>query len=121
MVTERLLTAGGIAQPQTRIGSRLVISLLLVAATGCGGDASAPTISVPGDAELLPVLSCQVNGETVFDGGVGRDGIRALLNPTLVPADHPDAQYVATYQRSAEGDRELPDARVVGLVSTACR
>jgi hypothetical protein len=48
-------------------------------------------------------FSCLVSADSLFDGGVGRDGIRALANPPLVPLDHPDAAYVQD------------DARVVGV------
>jgi hypothetical protein len=52
----------------------------------------------------------------LFDGGVGRGGIPSLLNPPLVPRDHPAASYVDEYAAFAATDAGSVEARVVALV-----
>ncbi len=59
----------------------------------------------PRQEPRAPLLSCTIPIDQIFDGGVGKDGIPALNNPTLVPATHADADYL------------LPGDRVIGLVS----
>ena len=49
-------------------------------------------------------LTCTIPQQFIADGGPGKDGIPALTNPQLVPADDP----LATYVR--------PEDRVVGIV-----
>jgi len=71
-------------------------TLGLVLITGCG-DSSGPGQAPLGEQQ------CTIDPEELLDGGVGRDGIPSLQNPTLVGADHPDAGYLR------------PDDRVVGL------
>ncbi len=89
-----------------------------LALAGCeAGPAEAPDdpgTENPFTPEILP--RCQVTSDMLFSGGAGRGGIPALVNPTLVPRSHPDAQYLDDYVRLAEGRDDLPDARVVGMV-----
>jgi len=72
---------------------------LLVATQGCAD--SLPVVAGPiSDRDGSP---CLIPVDSLFDGGVGRDGIRALSNPPLVPLGHPDAAYIQD------------EARVVGI------
>jgi hypothetical protein len=82
-----------------------------VTETGGGSETPPPPNSEPSLSEL-----CQLNEDNVFAGGPGRDGIPALVNPTMVPLDHPDARYLDEYARLAVGDRLFPEPRVVGLI-----
>ncbi|MCH7489803.1 MAG: DUF3179 domain-containing protein [Gemmatimonadetes bacterium] len=92
--------------------------LAVVALAGCGaGPAESPDDPSSGNPftpQMLP--RCHVTSDMLFSGGAGRGGIPALVNPTLVPRGHPDAQYLDDYVRLAEGRDDLPDARVVGMV-----
>ncbi len=64
-------------------------------------------------------LTCDLPESAIFDGGVARDAIPALVNPPLVPADHPDAAYLAEYAALRAEIPEYPDLRVVGLVTSS--
>ena len=73
----------------------------------------------PGDGGSIPPgvrLSCDLPQQFLFDGGVGRDGIPALINPDLVDADAPEAAYLDDYAVEKSQVAELPDLRVIGLV-----
>ncbi len=89
-----------------------------LAMAGCeAGPAESPDDPLsrsPLNPQMVP--RCHVSSNMLFSGGAGRGGIPALVNPTLVPRGHPDAQYLDDYVRLAEGRDDLPDARVVGMV-----
>ena len=91
--------------------------LAVVALAACeAGPAEPPG---PGGSTLnptVPALQCVVTSDMLFSGGVGRDGIPALVNPELVSPSHPGARYLGEYVRLAEGRDDLPDARVAGIV-----
>ena len=70
-------------------------------AMACAGE-TGPT-GVAGDEPGGNAPLCTIPIEEIFDGGVGRDGIRSLENPELVAVDHDEARYL------------LPDDRVVGV------
>jgi hypothetical protein len=93
------------------------VSLLLAS---CGSESVTSEVGngTPTPASSRPSLSaiCQLSEENVFQGGPGRDGIPALVNPTMVPLDHPDAQYVDEYAKQAADDPDSPEPRVVGFV-----
>lgn len=76
--------------------SRLPL-LALLAITACGGDGTdsfSDTINDP---------ACTIDVRLLEDGGVGRDGIPALTNPTFVGAGDANADYL------------LPTDRVIGF------
>jgi len=85
---------GGNSRRRFRAVAGLVAAVLVL---GCAGD-TGPTGVAGGSDDL-----CTIPLDEIFDGGVGRDGIRSLENPTLVAVDHVEAEYL------------LPDDRVVGL------
>ena len=70
---------------------------------GCAGENGPTGVAGGGDDPIGGDL-CTIPLDEIFDGGVGRDGIRSLENPALVAVDHNEAGYL------------LPDDRVVGLV-----
>lgn len=75
------------------------LAVALIATTGliaCGGDS--PTGGTTPEDTL-----CTIDVNLLWDGGVGRDGIPSLTNPTFVEAGHEDASYLR------------PDDRVIGL------
>ncbi len=78
----------------------------------CGGEPVGRTGPRP---DVQPAVGCPFSTEALFGGGPGRDGIPALVNPPLVPLDHPDAAYVEAYVRKAASDPGAVEARVVGL------
>lgn len=80
-------------------------TLCLVAAAACSGDAN-PAVPEPGAGTTPPDDSgalCTIPLDDIFDGGVGRDGIRSLENPKRVTVDHPEAAYL------------IPQDRVIGI------
>lgn len=72
-------------------GSLLVASVLLGACSDSG-----PT-TAGGDEG--PAFSCIIPTSQIFDGGPGKDGIPALTDPQLVPADHAEAAYLRDEDR----------------------
>ncbi len=42
---------------------------------------------------------CSIPAEHIHSGGIGRDGIPALVNPSMVPADHTEATYIGAGDR----------------------
>lgn len=94
---------------------KLQAAMAAVALFACEGDPST-TGPGPGANAAQVRLLCQFASDDGLFAGAARDGIPALVNPPLVPASHPDAQYVERYAR-----RTLPlggpvEARVVGLM-----
>ena len=94
---------------------KLHAAMAAVALLACEPDPST-TGPGPGDNAAQLRLICQFASDDGLFAGGARDGIPALVNPPLVPASHPDAQYVERYAR-----RTLPlggpvEARVVGLM-----
>ncbi len=84
--------------------------LLTVGLLACGD-----TPLLPGEGPIGgvdPSFQCRFFSDDLFAAGASRDGIPALVNPPLVLATHPDAQYVEQYAR---GNPPV-EARVVGLV-----
>jgi hypothetical protein len=77
-----------------------------------GGSETPPSSSSEPSFSIL----CQLNEDNVFAGGPGRDGIPALVNPTMIRLDHPDARYVDEYASVAVDDPDIPEPRVVGLI-----
>lgn len=69
----------------------------LLALTACGGDSTDPFDGPAND------LTCTIDVAQLQDGGVGRDGIPSLSNPTFVAP------------RNANADYLLPTDRVIGL------
>jgi hypothetical protein len=65
----------------------------------------------------LVQAGCAVTTSGLFDGGPGRDGIPALINPTLVPLDHPSADYADSYAERSAGTLGAAPARVIGFVT----
>ena len=85
--------------PRRRRFSLAAHLTLVVAVSACGGGdpASPPQIVAP---PTPPEDSfCSIPEELIFSGGVGRDGIPALLNPPLVAADAPEAGYLRDFDR----------------------
>jgi hypothetical protein len=79
--------------------------MCLAAAAACSGDAN-PAALTPGSGTTPPGESgavCSIPLSDIFDGGVGRDGIRSLENPKRVPVDHVEASYL------------IPEDRVIGV------
>ncbi len=72
------------------IGPALLAALVFAAAC------SDPLSRRPGLAEEL---DCSIPKSLIFDGGVGRDGIPALVDPTFVPPGHPEAAYLRDFDR----------------------
>ena len=70
----------------------------------------------PGDGAAQLRLLCQFVSDDGLFAGAARDGIPALVNPPLVPASHPDAQYVERYARRTLPSGGPVEARVVGLM-----
>ena len=69
--------------------------------TACGiFDATSP---FDGDGSNIPPVAedsfCSIPEELVVSGGVGRDGIPALRNPSLVPSHHAEATYLGEADR----------------------
>ncbi len=63
-------------------------------------DTSSPFVDQGGVAPSLPDDSfCSIPEEFIVSGGVGRDGIPALVNPSLVSSDHAEATYVRETDR----------------------
>ncbi len=95
-----------------RRGRALVAGAIIA---GCGGDGAAGPGPDPGPGPILSAI-CATSDPVLFDGGVGRGGIPSLLNPPLVPRDHPAASYVDEYAAFAATDAGSVEARVVALV-----
>lgn len=90
--------AGPIPRPP-RKAARVLAPVLL--AVGCAGE---PLVQPAGEDPVLAAGACQLDPDFLFDSGVGRDGIPALSQPTLVSADDP-----------ALGEFLSSDDRVVGF------
>jgi len=89
---------------------------LLVACSSSDPTVTGTPGGKPGtDPTLPPALSCGVNENSLFSGGPGRDGIPALVNPPLVPANDPQAAYLDRYAVRAQANPAFPTLRVVGL------
>ena len=91
----------------TRFWLVLMAGVLMPALVSCdpGVEAERDAPNVPtlsNDDPLEPTGTCIVPTDLFADGGVGKDGIPALTNPTLVEADR--AGYLTD------------DSRVIGLV-----
>jgi uncharacterized protein DUF3179 len=71
--------------------------IALLALTGCGGESTSPFGESSGE------VACTIDVAELQDGGVSRDGIPALTNPTFVPPGDPSVGYL------------LPTDRVIGL------
>lgn len=61
-------------------------------------------------------IYCSVKPEEIYTGGVGLDGIVSLVNPPLVPIDHPDARYMAEYAATVPSNPDAVEPRVVALL-----
>ena len=84
--------------PYQRLFSPVAILAFAVAVSACGGgDGTSPTVigDLPPDDDTF----CSIPEDEIFSGGVGRDGIPALLNPPLVAADAPQAEYMRDVDR----------------------
>ncbi len=81
--------------------SRLVPGVVLLA-YACSGDRG-PAVPIVDDGAVPEppsgTFSCSIPTSQIFDGGVGKDGIPALTNPLLVPADDPGAGYLRPADR----------------------
>ena len=75
----------------------LTFGLLVIGGLLLGACEDTPTSSQ--SQSEFPVNSCSFQTSRLADGGVGKDGIPALTNPTLVPPDHEHAQYLADSSR----------------------
>ena len=68
--------------------------------SACGLDGTSP---FDGDGSGTPPLPeeafCSIPLELIISGGVGRDGIPALVNPSLVPNYHAEATYIGEADR----------------------
>ena len=68
--------------------------------SACGLDGTSP---LDGDDSGTPPLPeeafCSIPLELIISGGVGRDGIPALRNPSLVPSYHAEATYIGEADR----------------------
>lgn len=86
---------------------------VLLGVAACGEGPLESTLEDPN-----PALSvgCAVTTAALFNGGPGRDGIPALINPPLVTLDHPAAGYVDSYAARAAGTFDAAPARVVGFI-----
>lgn len=60
-------------------------------------------------------LTCDQSSNLLYDGGAGRDGIPALLNPLLVSVGECGTAYLAKYEQLKRQFALLPDLRVVGV------
>jgi hypothetical protein len=100
------------------VRSFTVVAALLAAACsgdgpfGGGGDAGSGGAKRP----LGFQLSCDLATDYIFDGGVPRDAIPALVNPPLVSPEDPAVAYIEEYEDFRVPFPELPESRVVGLV-----
>ncbi len=56
------------------------------------------------NSSVLDEDNCNIPVGEVFDGGVGKDGIPSLQNPSLVDPAHPSADYLD------------PDSRIIGII-----
>ena len=84
--------------PRQRLFSPVAILAFAVAVSACGGgDGTSPTVF--GDLSPDDDAFCSIPEDEIFSGGVGRDGIPALLNPPLVAADAPQAEYMRDFDR----------------------
>lgn len=63
----------------------------VIAAGGC--------TSAPGPTGPVEPTVCSIPASRIFDGGVGRNGIPALLNPELVPPAAANASYLSDSDR----------------------
>ena len=105
----------GTSRTLTRWASTGPALVATLAMAGCeAGPAGLPGPGNDFTPQVLP--RCHVTSDMLFSGGTGRDGIPALVNPALVPRNHPEAQYLDAYDRLAENRPDLPNARVVGMV-----
>ncbi len=69
----------------------------VVALVGCS-EPSGPSGVDPRDTAANEPL-CTIPLDEIFDGGVGRDGIRSLENPLMVSVDDPNATYLLNEDR----------------------
>jgi hypothetical protein len=81
-------------------------TLLSLGLAACGGNGP---LESTGLDDLSPVLrtGCTVTTAGLFNGGPGRDGIPALVNPMLVTLDHPTAG-MSTRMRSGQREPSAP-------------
>ena len=81
-----------------------MIALGATMASSACGTSEGPAATVdPDDPQADDNLICSIPHELLFSSGVGRDGIPALSDPTLVPVDGPGTSYLHD------------DDRVIGL------
>ena len=78
----------------------IAICVLAGTLSACNLDATSP---LDGDGSGTPPLPeeafCSIPQELIISGGVGRDGIPALRNPSLVPSYHAEATYIGEADR----------------------
>ena len=68
--------------------------------SACGLDGTSPLDGEGSGAPPLPEEAfCSIPLELIISGGVGRDGIPALVNPSLVPNYHAEATYIGEADR----------------------
>ncbi len=97
----------------------LVLSVIGLSAAACQDVTPVGSGRPPGSNGSNPPiarLGCDLPQQFLFDGGVGRDGIPALMNPDLVAADDPAASYLRLYAAEQADVPELPELRVIGLL-----
>ena len=80
---------------------RVALCAIASILTACGiFDATSP---FDGDGSNVPPVPeesfCSIPQELIISGGVGRDGIPALRNPSLVPSYHAEATYIGEADR----------------------
>ncbi len=86
------------ADRSTYVWRWLSACAVAIAAVACGDSTNVV------DPPTFRSLSCTIPNSEIFSGAPGKDGIRALTNPTMVLPNSPDAEYL------------LDDDRVIGLV-----
>ncbi len=95
--TTKTMPGGAGAGPGALRALALTIPLLLAMAA-CDDDSSQGNIG-PEPPDENPVETCNLDESFLADGGVGRDGIPSIQDPTFVPSNDPNAQYVRDTDR----------------------
>ncbi len=92
---------GSLGRGSRRSGLRPLATVCVAAVAACSGDAN-PAVPTPGSGTTPSDDSgavCTIPLADIFDGGVGRDGIRSLENPKRVGVDHEEASYLIAEDR----------------------
>ena len=103
------------SSPPARSATAALLASLAVIACDFPVTGSASGSGGSGETNFSQI-SCDLPSSFIFDGGVARDAIPSLQNPSLVRASGPGTRYLDDWAAVHAQFPSLPDTRIIGIV-----